>query len=179
MKKQIILTLTIVALTLSLACNKQKKQATTYTVTPPDSTAILVADSIIYSVVIKNPDSLDAWKDYTLRHLDREKMIKLIFQSVYDKKLTAYSYKDWLYNEKVIIPPDSIKRWEKQIGIDRIGKVEFVERWFYSPETNTFYKQVLEMTFGYELYYPNGEVRGYAPVFKVSFNPADNKHFAK
>ncbi len=181
----------ILLLTINLfSCNKTTNQnvqkhcidtirKTVYIPTQPDSNAVLVADSIIYSVYIKNPDTTDKWTEYCLRNMNRKKLLDLIFNNIYNGKLTAYSYRDWVYNEKVIISPDSIKNWEKLIGKQRIGKIEFVERWFYDPKSNTFIKQVLEITLGYELYNDNGQVKGYAPVFKISFNPYDNKQLAK
>ena len=175
----------ILFLLLSLfACNTNEKKPAErqsgelhYYVVGQDSSAVLVADSVIYTVYLKNPDTLDQWRSYTLRYVNRDKLVDMIFNDIYSGKLTAYSYRDWIYGDKVIIPVDSVKKLEKLKP--RIGQVEFVERWFYSPVTNSFYKQVLEMTLAYELYDTKGNVRGYAPLFKVSFNKADNKPVAK
>ncbi len=183
------ITITLFAINF-FSCQKSAKQTqqkhctdtikkTVYIPTQPDSNAILVADSIIYSVYIKNPDSTDKWTEYCLRNMNRKKLLDLIFNSIYNGQLTAYSYRDWIYNEKVSISPDSIKNWEKLIGKQRIGKIEFVERWYYDPKSNVFIKQVLEITLGYELYDDFGRVKGYAPVFKISFNPYDNKQLAR
>ena len=42
----------------------------------------LFADSIIYSVAIANPDSLDSWSDYRLRNVNRQKFIEDIFNNL-------------------------------------------------------------------------------------------------
>ncbi len=181
----------ILLLLLAAACNKKQERKTTVRydtvkktiVVPvyrtPDTNAVLVADSIIYTVLIKNPDTLDQWQDYSLRYMNREKLLDMIFENIFRGKLKAYSYQAWLANEKQEISADSLKSWLQRIGKDRIGKIEFVERWFYNPHNNVFYKQVLEMTLGYELYRPDGSVKGYAPLIKISFNPADNQQTSK
>lgn len=151
------------------------QQKIVYLTSGPDSNATLVADSVIYTVYLTNPDTLDEWRAYTLRYMDRDKLVDLIFQGIYDGSLNAYSYRDWVFGEKVVIPVDSVRKLESYKN--RIGQIEFVERWFYSPQTNTFYKQVLEASLAYELYDNEGRVRGYAPLFKVFFN--ENKHVAK
>ncbi len=180
----IILSINLFSCQRSTKNNEQKHctdtiKKTIYIPTQPDTNAILIADSIIYSVYIKNPDSTDKWTEYCLRNMNRQKLLDLIFNNIYNGKLTAYSYRDWIYNQKVAITPDSIRHWEKLIGKQRIGKIEFVERWYYDPKSDVFIKQVLEITLGYELYNDNGQVKGYAPVFKISFNPNDNKRLAK
>ncbi len=148
-----------------------------YLTTGPDSNAILVADSVIYTVYLSNPDSLDEWRAFTLRYMNRDKLVDLIFQGIYDGHLNAYSYRDWVFGNKVVIPVDSVRKLETYKG--RIGQIEFVERWFYSPQTSTFYKQVLEATLAYELYDNEGKVRGYAPLFKVFFCENKEKQIAK
>ena len=157
--------------------NTPPREQVVYLTTGPDSNAVLVADSVIYTVYLSNPDSLDEWRNFALRYVNRDKLVDLIFRGIYDGNLNAYSYRDWVFGKKVIIPIDSVRKLESYKK--RIGQMEFVERWFYSPKTNTFYKQVLEATLAYELYDNEGKVRGYAPLFKVFFNENDEKQIAK
>ena len=184
----IIVTISI----LSTGCHNIKKNVTnhpdtikiydTQTVfipTIPDSNAILVADSIAYSVVIKNPDPQNLYKAKVLSKVYRKKLINLILQNIYNHRLTAYSYFDWFYNQHIPFTADSVRKMINAIGIDRIGKIEFVERWYYDPQKNVFYKQVLEMSLGYERYTEDGRVKNYGAVFKISFDPRFNKNIAK
>ncbi len=181
MKRLSIIMFLIVGMFL-VSCSRKKPEQTkkkvqiVYLVKSPDSSAQIVADSIIYSVVVKAPDSTDPWLLQSLQYTKPTKLLDLILHDIYTGKLVAYSYPAWVsFHKKVPIPPDSVRAMVNRIGEKRIGKIEFVERWFYSPKTHTFYKQVLEMTFGYEIYKKNGQLKGYSPLFKISFNPEDNK----
>ncbi len=150
-----------------------------YIPTIPDSNAILVADSITYAVLIKNPNPEDQFTNEFLKKVYRKKLINLLLQNIYNQRLTAYSYFDWIEHRHIAYSIDSVKKLIKSIGINRIGKIEFVERWYYDPQKNVFYKQVLEMTLGYERYTDNGQVKNYGPVFKISFDPRYNQNLAK
>ena len=152
-------------------------QKIVYDIKLSDSLAVMVADSVVYTVYLKNPDSLNQWRSYSLRYVDKERLVDLIFKSIYNGIAKTYSYRDWIFGDKVLIPIDSTQSLEKYKN--RVGQIEFVERWFYNAEKNIFYKQVLEATLAYELYDNNGKVRGYAPLFKIIFSQSDNKDIAK
>ena len=187
-----ILTITLIVSIISTGCHKNTSAIktkpdtivvydtqTVYVPTIPDSSAILVADSITYAVLIKNPNPDDEFTNEFLKKVYRKKLINLLLQNIYNHKLTAYSYFDWIEHRHIAYTIDSVKKLIKSIGINRIGKIEFVERWYYDPQKNAFYKQVLEMTLGYERYSDDGRVKNYGPVFKICFDPRYNQNLAK
>ncbi len=51
---------------------------------------IEVADTIIYQVIISNPNPEDTWTTRCLSGLNRKTLVDSIFRMVYDGKLTAY-----------------------------------------------------------------------------------------
>lgn len=57
-----------------------------------DSLAYLLADTISYGVVVRNPDSLDTWTEKCLNRLDLITMVDVLFEAVYDQRATAYDY---------------------------------------------------------------------------------------
>lgn len=188
MNNKVIYIFVILIISLSACKSRQRKQnknkpqtkpheQVVYMTAGPDSNAVLVADSVIYTVYLSNPDSMNEWRSYSLRYMNRDKLVDLIFDGIYSGHLKAYSYSDWVFGKKVVIPIDSVKKLE--VMKKRIGQIEFVERWFYSPQANIFYKQVLEATLAYELYDSKGKVKGYAPLFKVFFNDKSKKPIAK
>jgi len=128
-------------------------------------TFTVLADTIITDVVIKNPTE-DEWTDYTLRHLDKKTLVDQIFDAVYKKQLIPY---DFFNNTELTI--DQVKEIESDpdFSRDKIGKVQFEEKWYYDTKNNTMIKKVHSIMLAFELYNAEGEVKGYKPAFKVYF----------
>ena len=134
----------------------------------------LIADSIIYSVAIANPDSLDSWSDYRLRNVNRQKFIEDIFNNLYSGNLTAYTY----YDETPMTIND-LRNLENapDFSRDRIEEIMFEETWLYSSENNRFYKEVHSIVLAYALYTDEGIRReGMKAAFKVKMNLSENIH---
>ena len=132
----------------------------------------LVADSIIYSVAIVNPDSLDSWNDYRLRNVNRQKFIETIFDKLYSGNLTAYNYYD-----ETPMTIDDIKNLEKapDFSRNRIEEIMFEETWLYSAENNRFYKEIHSIVLAYALYTDEGIRRGgLKAAFKIKMNLSEN-----
>ena len=53
---------------------------------------ILVADNIIYDVVIKIPDPDDPWEVEKIEGYEGSRMISELFNGVYTEKIKAYDY---------------------------------------------------------------------------------------
>lgn len=125
---------------------------------------IRMADSISYGVVIKNRDPEDAWQKKWLGTLDREEFIDFLFDAVYSGKLQPYDY----FTDEPL-PPGAIRDLEKTKAFDRerIGKIQFEERWYFDQQQLSMVKEVYSVMLAYEVYRKDGSFRGYKPAFKV------------
>ena len=128
----------------------------------------LVADTIIYDVIVRNTNPYDTWIEKSLGRLQHRKLIDSLFALVYEKKIKAY---DYFSNEEMSI--NQVKELENEEGFsrDRIGKMQFTESWYFDKRTETLQKEVISIALGHELYTDSGEFRGYKPVFKLYLNP--------
>lgn len=124
----------------------------------------LVADTIIYDVVIHNPNPEDQWTAECLKDLKHRALIDSLFALVYDGKMKAYDF----FSKEVIKNKD-LKQMESENGFsrDHIGKIQFTERWYFDKKSQQFQKEVLSLVLGYELFNQDGSLRGYKPVFKI------------
>jgi hypothetical protein len=127
----------------------------------------LIADTIIYDVIIRSSNPNDEWENQRLQYLNQSAFVDSLFNLVYDKEIIAY---DVFENKPLSI--SQVKLIEKQddFARNRIGKVQFTEKWYFNPTNQELQKQILSIALGYETYDENGEVRAYKPVFKLYFN---------
>ncbi len=191
--KQIILSVSIFALTFAAACNNGGDQPTNNNtadttakvetekvIAPPsipesetfydfDSTkALVIANPISYDVTTKCYIKDDDWEQERLANTNTIAIANAIFQAVYKGRLTPYDY----FTEQPM-PIDSVKAVEKRFTRKQIGKIMFTEKWYFSEATLTFTKKVETVTLGYELFdKTNGELHGFAPAFLVKLNEA-------
>jgi len=128
---------------------------------------LMIADTIIYDVIIKNPNPEDKWTEECLRNLKKEQFIDILFESVYEKQAIAYD----LFTEK-IIAPNKLKQLERKKDYDRhkIGKIQFAESWFYNDSLRLMSKKVISVSLGYEIFDETGNLIGYKPAFKIYLN---------
>ncbi|MCL2073600.1 MAG: hypothetical protein FWH18_06755 [Marinilabiliaceae bacterium] len=113
----------------------------------------LIADSIIYSVMIVNTDEYDSWSSFRLRNMNQIKIVSEIFDKIYAGEIIAYEY-----HENRPLSIDEVKQLENRSDFSRelIEEIMFEESWFYSPETNTFHKEVYSLVFAYATYTDDG-----------------------
>ncbi len=133
-----------------------------------DSLSInLIADTIIYDVIIKNTDPDNKWIEKCLGNLNRSELVDQLFDAVYDNKANAYNF----FSGKKLRPAD-LKRIEKDKDFNRskIGKLQFTEAWYYDPPKLLMQKRIISITLGHELPGNDGNIIGYKPVFKVYLN---------
>jgi hypothetical protein len=127
----------------------------------------LIADTIIYDVIIKNPDPDNEWIKKCLGNLKRTEFIDKLFDAVYNKETFAYDF----FSGKEIKPRD-LKKIEKEDGFNReqIGKLQFTETWYYNSQNLIMDKKIISITLGHEISENNGDIIGYKPVFKIKLN---------
>ena len=140
--------------------NKYKKTGDFYVSENDES--LIIADPIIYDVIVKNPDPADEWTDFCLQNADIDAIENILYNAIYQGRLTPYHYR-----LDSIIPIDSIRAFEARNKEEQIGKLQFEEQWYFNETTLTMYKIVSYITFGYEIINSQGEVYGYKPGFKV------------
>lgn len=128
---------------------------------------IVVADTIIYDVIIRNPDSSDEWTAECLKNLNHRMLIDSLFSMAYSEQAEVYDF-----FSGVALTPEALLALESTPDFDRsrVGKIQFTEQWMVSSEDLTLSKKVLSLVVGYELYDESGGVRGYKPVFKIDLN---------
>lgn len=165
MRIQIVLVL-IVATFLATAC-KEKKSNTAISASEEVLQGTTLADPVIYDMVIKNANPEDDWTEDYLRNLDRDKLIAIIFDAVYDERLVAY---DFFTDEPLKII--DLRKLEKEADFsrDKIGKLQFEEEWAFDENNMHFQKKVKSMLLAYEVFNSAGELRGYKPAFYVKLN---------
>ena len=128
---------------------------------------IMLADTISYPVVIKNPDSTDTWTTDCLRPLDRAKLADMVFEAIYNNKAEAFSYLD---NKPLSI--SYIKDLERQedYSRDKVAKLQFWESWYFDEEKQIFTKKVHKILVAYEALTESGRLRNYRAAFYIKLN---------
>ncbi len=145
----------------------EKDNGNKITVSPPDSIRqnySLIADTINYGVVVHNLDSADLWKKKSLSGFDRKNFIDLIFNSIYNKEIQPY---DYFTGESLSVR--DIKKLENdpEFSRSKIGKIQFLERWYIETTTLNMVKKVHSVMLAYETFRDDGSFRGYKPAFKI------------
>jgi hypothetical protein len=126
----------------------------------------VIADTITYDVIIKNPSKDDAWTESCLKDLKRDDFINSILDMIQQGKLIAYDYEtnqplQWAQIEKM-------KSENKNKMV--IGKIQFKEVWAFDKVQMRMYKKIHSAIFGYETYTDEGEVRNnYKAAFRIIF----------
>jgi hypothetical protein len=158
--------LSVCLVLLVAACHKNipETPAATTALQPGMPKGIEVADTIIYQVIISNPNPDDTWTTECLRGLNRKRLVDSIFEMVYDGKITAFNRET---HEKLTIK--QLRDMEKADGFsrDKIGMIQFTEAWYLDPEKKTMVKKVLAMDIGYNYYTSEGDLVGYKSLFRV------------
>ncbi len=123
-----------------------------------------VADTIIYQVIISNPNPDDSWTTECLRGLNRKTLVDSIFKMVYDGRLIAVNRET---REKLTVK--QLRDMEKADGFsrDEIGMIQFTEAWYLDPANRNMTKKVLAMDLGYNYYTSEGDLVGYKSLFRV------------
>ncbi len=162
--KRYIKHMTFMVVCLFFVLNACKQNPSTSVVDSDNVPGICIADTIIYPVVIKNPDSLDLWTEQCLSQLERKKFVDQVFDAVYNHKAQAYSY----FNHKELSASD-IKAIEEQADFsrDKVAKLQFWETWHFDEQQLIMTKKVHAVLLAYEFLSEDGELRGYKAAFYI------------
>lgn len=154
-----ITVLTCLCIALTLFSCKQKDDISSVT-----DERILVAENIIYDVIIKIPDRDDPWEVEKLEGYQGNRMISELFNAVYTEKIKAYDY-----HTGKRLTPDEVREFELTPGFDRnnIGKIQFTENWYYNTGTMDIKKEIVSIVLGYENREIDGTLIGYIAAFKL------------
>lgn len=127
----------------------------------------MIADTIIYDVIIKNAYPENAWAERCIKNLNRTELVDQLFDAVYNEKAIAYDF----FSGKKLKPSD-LKKIERDDDFNRakIGKLQFTERWYYNPSDLVLQKKIISIVLGYELSGNDGQIIGYKPAFKINMN---------
>lgn len=123
-----------------------------------------LADTIIYSVVIKNLDPLDTWTEKCLSKLKREKMVDQIFEAIYSHNAVPYNYNN---NQELSIADIKNIEAQEEFSRDEVGKLQFWESWYFDKETQRMQKKVHSILVAYAIKTEEGELRGYKAAFYI------------
>ncbi len=145
-----------------MACNRASQETDTNPVLV-DGT-IMVADDIIYDVIIKPVTEDDLWEQEKLKGFNGTEMINDLFDGIYSGEIKAFEYD----TDKPMSIND-IKKVEATKGYKRenIGKIQFTEKWIYDTITNNFKKEINSIIFGYESRTEDIQRVGYKAAFKI------------
>ena len=149
-----------------ISCHRQEKELVENIPDnqPVTDAGIKIADPVIYDALIKNPNMEDSWGTEELKGFDRKKMVDLLFQAVYEGRAIAYNYHT---DEPMSI--EEVKKLEisKEFDRTKIGKIQFVEDWYFDPETLHMTKKIKSIMMAYEVYNQFDELRGYKAAFRI------------
>jgi hypothetical protein len=125
---------------------------------------VLIGKDIISEVVVR-PDTLgDPWEIDKVKGFNGIPMFTTLFERIYDEKLTVYD----CLNEEMLTPTE-VRKLEKEFNSDlsRIGKLQFLEDWYFDPATNGIVKKIRSVSLGYVVDRTGGLPPGYFPLFRV------------
>jgi len=149
---------------LMVACGKNRQQSSSFDRT---ISGIEVADTILYPVDIINLDTTDTWADQRLKHLHRQQMIDMLFESVYQGKAQAYDY----YSDQPL-STDKLREMEASGGFNRdeVSQLQFQEAWHLDTINNRMTKEVQSILLAWPVYDSKGKFIAYKAGFVVKFD---------
>jgi len=166
MTKRNILLILVTGIMLVGSCRKEPTNSSmTINTSKIDTTlGMVVADTIIYEVIIKNPNPEDPWAEKCLSRLNHDTLIDNIFDMVYSGSAKAFNH-----NTNELLTIKQIGKIEKEDHFNRgnIGMIQFTEAWYINTANNSMTKKVLSMVLGYNFYSSEGELFGHKPVFRI------------
>lgn len=162
-----ISTLLLGVILYSCKCPETEVQTQKEIVATEVNPEYVVADTIIYDVIIKNTDLEDMWKEKCLENLNHKAFVDTLFAWIYNEKHSAYDF----FTREQLTPKD-LKKLESEKGFsrDKVGKVQFYEVWYFDAQKMNMNKKVVSLVIGTENYKDSGEVKDYSPVFMINFD---------
>jgi hypothetical protein len=167
MKRGQFFAIITIAILLAVSCKNtsQKNVPETDIFNPAIKEQYLpVGKDIINEVVVK-PDTLgDPWEVEKVKGFNGREMFTDLLKKIYKGKLKVYD----CFSEEVL-DRTAIKAIEKEVGYDisKIGKIQFLEDWYFDPLTSSIIKKVRSVTFACEITRQGGLPTGYKGLFRV------------
>jgi hypothetical protein len=125
---------------------------------------LLIGKDIITEVIL-NPDSLgDTWELEKVKNFNGKLLYTSLFENIYSKKITVYD----AFSDKPLTPED-VKKSENEFNRDfsKIGKLQFLEDWYFNPSTGSITKKIKSVTFAFTIIRDPGLPPGYKGLFKL------------
>ncbi len=150
-----------------VGCSKTDKPKSTNTKQFASGDITVIADTIIYDVIIRNIDTSDVWEAECLQYLDQKSLVNYLMDGVYNGQFIAIEF----MGDKVL-SLDDVKaiEQEKDFSRDRVSKVQFRERWYIDSKGN-LQKQIISYTLGIEIYSKQNSFLGHKALFVVKPKP--------
>ncbi len=157
--------ITLVINLFATSCNNQAKEEDNkneievrkdsfYGTTLDSSNAIVLAETISYNVTIKNADPEDNWTEEDLKKMDEMALANIIMNAIYAERLTAYDFMD-----ETPMTIEQVKELESKYSRDKIGRMRFIEEWYFDEKQLQFGKRVNSIMLAYEKVNSEGEAR--------------------
>lgn len=146
-----------------VGCSKTDKPKSTNTKQSLSGNIAVIADTIVYDVILRNIDTSDVWEAECVQYVDQKSFIDFLFEGIYNNKFFAVEF----MGDK-ILSIDDVKSLEKSEGFSRklVSKVQFKERWYIDTLGN-FQKQIISYTLGIEAYSKQNSFLGHKALFVV------------
>ena len=167
MTRLLILILSVLTIFAVSSCKNeiQKRPARDNGQEMPQGDSLLLVGKDIITEVIVRPDTLgDPWEAEKVENYRGMAMYNAIFQNAYTQRVPVYNI---ITGEPMT--PRQLKDMEKEFVSDysMIGKLQFVEDWYFDPLTNKFIKIIKSVSFGYEGQREAGLPSSYRAMFKI------------
>lgn len=163
-KTKHIVVITIMCFVVFCVSCRQKLHSESSRALQNEISGELLADTIIYSVVVKNPDPLDQWTEKCLSRLDRKRMVDQLFESVYDYEAEAF---DYITEAPLSVSDVKAIEAKEDFSRDKVAKLQFWETWYYDEKNIVLNKQVLSILVAYEATTDDGSLLGYKAAFYI------------
>jgi len=125
----------------------------------------LIGRNIITEVIVK-PDTLgDPWEVEKIKNYNGTVMYRDLFKNIYDKKIIVC---DILTGKPLDVSEVKKVSGEFDNDLSRIGKLQFVEDWYFNPSTNKIIKKLKSASFAYEFKRGENLPVAYKALFKLN-----------
>ncbi len=153
----------LIILSFFFGCSKSNKPKENSTQQLLPGNITVIADTIVYDVILRNIDTSDVWEAECLQYLDQKSLVNYLIDGVYSGQFIAIEF----MGDKVL-SIDDVKaiEQEKDFSRDRVSKVQFRERWYIDSAGN-FHKQIISYTLGIEVYSKQSTFLGHEALFVV------------
>lgn len=152
----------------------------------------ILTERIQYDVMIKTPDPEFDWWVQNIEGSKRESFVKTFLDLASSGKVKTYDYSNQPLSkhqiDSILVRTDTITNFDpetnkftnvpvkKELNIQEVTKVRFLEEWYLDEKKMSFDKKVVGLMLMKENYDDSAELRGYSPLFWIYF---DDKYPAK